>query len=158
MAADMLLRHGQAQLLDQSAEADAGGAGRGDDWPTGRIAELAPFLDLRRAAHDEATGEFNLEARRPELEAIFFEPCAAAFTTNGLAFPLWFPGVRGPASTAPVYLKGFNAGLMDQTIVVGRNRLVDQGSVTRLSPGAAVVERPGHVLVWHSTDLIRHMA
>ena len=145
---------GRSQIYAASANADARGAGRGTEWPTGPMSALADVMDFGSRA--VSGGAFDWATGLAAVAAQFQAAVGDVFTTNGPAHPLYVPGARGPAPTVPFYVKSFNAAILDDPIVAVKTRLMDSATVTTparaTAPGLQVVEAEASSLAWMSID------
>ena len=143
---------GRAQIYAASADADARGAGRGVDWPTGPMPSLVAVMDFGSRAVSE--GEFNWATGQAAVAEQFRAAVGDVFTTNGPAHHVYVPGARGPAPTVPCYVKAFNAAILDDELVAVKTRLMDSATVTSpasaAAPGVQVVESEAKGLAWFS--------
>ena len=145
---------GRGQIYAASADADARGAGRGDDWPTGPMPELAEAMDFGTRAMTGAG--FDWAAGGNEIAAKFSNAVGDVFTTNGLAAHVYVPGARGPSPSIACYVKAFNAAILDDELVAVKTRLVDSATMRctarATAPGIQQVEAPARSLAWFSID------
>ena len=125
--AAVMMTMGRSQVYAASANADARGAGRGTDWPTGPMPSLVDVMDFGSRA--VSGGEFNWATGQAAVAEQFRAAVGDVFTPNGPAHHVYVPGARGPAPTTPCYVKGFNAAILDDDIaavklVAGTERLL----------------------------------
>ena len=139
-------------MLAGSTDADFRGAGRGEEWPTGRVAALLPFLDFGLCTIDKISGGFDIDAGTQDLKALFYEAAADIHTTNGPACIAYVPGSRGPPPSVRVYVKAVNAAVIKWPWLLVRTRLMDMPRTAVYEGGAEFVEDQGKVLAWMSTD------
>ena len=129
--ASTLTTLGRAQIYAASADADARGAGRGPDLPTGPMPALAYALDFGTRA--VADGDFNWATGQTEIAALFIHTVGDVFTTNGPAAHVFVPGGRGPSPSVPCYCKAFNAAILDDDDVHGLPPVVGERRQRELS-------------------------